>query len=107
MKDFFEKLKNMFKKVWKPVAVAFSLIFITKLGGLLSKWKSSIKGDIKEVKKEIKTETKEVGNKVTDIKEQEEKIKQSLVEKDSTVETLTEDNSNRKEELKSFLPDLD
>ena len=42
-----------------------------------------------------------------EVKEQEEKIKQSLVEKDSAVETLTEDNSNRKEELKSFLPDLD
>lgn len=106
MKDFFEKLKNMFKKVWKPIAVIFSLVFITKLGGLLSKWKSSIRRDIKEVKKEIKTETKEVDNKATDIKEQEEKLNQSLEEKDIQSEELKQENNKREESLKTFLPDL-
>ena len=87
--------------------MAFSLVFIVKIGGLLSKFRSSNKKEIKGIKKEIKEETKELGVKVEEVKEQEEKIKQSLVEKESTVETLTEDNSNRKEELKPFLPDLD
>ena len=107
MKNFFEKAKEIFKKIWKYLAMAFSLVFIVKIGGLLSKFRSSNKKEIKEIKKEIKEETKELGVKVEEVKEQEEKIKQSLVEKDSTVETLTEDNSNRKEELKPFLPDLD
>ena len=107
MKKFFEKVKEIFKKIWKYLVMAFSLVFIVKIGGLLSKFRSSNKKEIKEIKKEIKEETKELGVKVEEVKEQEEKIKQSLVEKDSTVETLTKDNSNRKEELKSFLPDLD
>ena len=107
MKKFFEKVKEIFKKIWKYLVMAFSLVFIVKIGGLLSKFRSSNKKEIKEIKKEIKEETKELGVKVEEVKEQEEKIKQSLVEKDSTVETLTEDNSNRKEELKPFLPDLD
>ena len=107
MKNFFEKVKEIFKKIWKYLAMAFSLVFIVKIGGLLSKFRSSNKKKIKEIKKEIKEETKELGVKVEEVKEQEEKIKQSLVEKDSTVETLSEDNSNRKEELKPFLPDLD
>ena len=107
MKNFFEKTKEIFKKIWKYLAVAFSLVFIAKIGGFLSKFRSSNKKEIKGIKKEIKEETKELGVKVEEIKEQEEKIKQSLVEKDSAVETLTKGNSNRKEELKSFLPDLD
>ena len=107
MKNFFEKTKEIFKKIWKYLAVAFSLVFIAKIGGFLSKFRSSNKKEIKEIKKEIKGETKELDVKVEEAKEQEEKIKQSLVEKDSTVETLTKDNSNRKEELKPFLPDLD
>ena len=107
MKKFFEKVKEIFKKIWKYLVMAFSLVFIVKIGGLLSKFRSSNKKEIKGIKKEIKEETKELGVKVEEVKEQEEKIKQSLVEKDSTVETLTEDNSNRKEELKPFLPDLD
>ena len=107
MKKFFEKVKEIFKKIWKYLVMAFSLVFIVKIGGLLSKFRSSNKKEIKEIKKKIKEETKELGVKVEEVKEQEEKIKQSLVEKDSAVETLTEGNSNRKEELKSFLPDLD
>ena len=107
MKNFFEKAKEILKKIWKYLAVAFSIVFIAKIGGFLSKFRSSNKKEIKEIKKEIKEETKELGVKVEEVKEQEEKIKQSLVEKESTVETLTEDNSNRKEELKPFLPDLD
>ena len=107
MKNFFEKVKEIFKKIWKYLVMAFSLVFIVKIGGLLSKFRSSNKKEIKGIKKEIKEETKELGVKVEEVKEQEEKIKQSLVEKESTVETLTEDNSNRKEELKPFLPDLD
>ena len=114
MKNFFEKTKEILKKIWKYLAVAFSIVFIAKIGGFLSKFRSSNKKEIKEIKKEIKEETKELGVKVEALlrvksftDEQEEKIKQSLVEKDSAVETLTEDNSNRKEELKSFLPDLD
>ena len=107
MKNFFEKVKEIFKKIWKYLAMAFSLVFIVKIGGLLSKFRSSNKKEIKGIKKEIKEETKELDVKVEEAKEQEEKIKQSLVEKESTVETLTEDNSNRKEELKPFLPDLD
>ena len=107
MKKFFEKVKEILKKIWKYLVMEFSLVFIVKIGGLLSKFRSSNKKEIKEIKKEIKEETKELGVKVEEVKEQEEKIKQSLVEKDSAVETLTEDNSNRKEELKSFLPDLD
>ena len=107
MKKFFEKVKEIFKKIWKYLVMAFSLVFIVKIGGLLSKFRSSNKKEIKGIKKEIKEETKELGVKVEEVKEQEEKIKQSLVEKESTVETLTEDNSNRKEELKPFLPDLD
>ena len=107
MKKFFEKVKGIFKRIWKYLAMAFSLVFIAKIGGLLSKFRSSNKKEIKEIKKEIKEETKELGVKVEEVKEQEEKIKRSLVEKESTVETLTEDNSNRKEELKPFLPDLD
>lgn len=107
MKNFFEKVKEIFNKIWKYLAVAFSIVFIAKIGGFLSKFRSSNKKEIKEIKKEIKEETKELGVKVEEVKEQEEKIKQSLVEKDSAVETLTEGNSNRKEELKPFLPDLD
>ena len=107
MKNFFEKTKEIFKKIWKYIAVAFSIVFIAKIGGFLFKFRSSNKKEIKEIKKEIKGETKELDVKVEEVKEQEEKIKQSLVEKDSAVETLTEGNSNRKEELKPFLPDLD
>ena len=51
MKDFFEKLKNMFKKVWKPIAVIFSLVFITKLGGLLSQMEILYKKGYKGSKK--------------------------------------------------------
>ena len=107
MKNFFENVKAILMKIRMYLAMSFSLVFIVKIGGLLSKFRSSNKKEIKEIKKEIKEETKELGVKVEEVKEQEEKIKQSLVEKDSAVETLTEGNSNRKEELKSFLPDLD
>ena len=90
MKNFFEKTKETFKKIWKYIAVAFSLVFIAKIGGFLSKFRSSNKKEIQGIKKEIKEETKELGVKVEEVKEQEEKIKQSLIEKDSAVETLTE-----------------
>ena len=106
MKEFFEKLKDFFNKMWKPITVVFSLIFITKIGGFLAKWKSSVKKEIKEVKKGIKTETKEVNNKVTDIKEQEEKLSQSLEEKDRKSEELKQEDNKRKEDLKTFLPNL-
>lgn len=106
MKEFFEKVKDFFNKMWKPIAVVFSLIFITKIGGLLANGKSSVRKEIKEVKKEIKTETKEVKEKVTDLKEQESKLNQSLEEKDIKSEELKEDNDRRKEDLKTFLPDL-
>ena len=51
MKNFFEKTKEILKKVWKYIAVAFSLVFIAKIGGFLSKFRSSNKKEIKEIKK--------------------------------------------------------
>ena len=30
MKNFFEKTKEIFKKIWKYIAVAFSIVFIAK-----------------------------------------------------------------------------
>ena len=54
MKNFFEKTKEIFKKIWKYLAVAFSIVFIAKIGGFLSKFRSSNKKEIKEIKKEIK-----------------------------------------------------
>lgn len=106
MKEFFTKAKEVLKRIWKPIAVMVSLISITKLGGFFSKWKSTIRRNTKEIKKEIKTEIKEVDTKVMNLKEQEKELTQSLEEKDKKSEELKLKNTEREEDLKTFLPNL-
>lgn len=104
--EIFTKIIEFFKKVWKYIAFAFTLIFITKIGGLLTKMRSSNKKEIKEVKKEIKKEVKQAEAKMEEVKEQEQELIQSLEKKDERVEQIIKDNTDRKEDLKTFLPDL-
>ena len=97
--EIFTKIIEFFKKVWKYIAFAFTLIFITKIGGLLTKMRSSNK-------KEIKKEAKQVEVKLEEVKEQEQELVQSLEKKDEKVEQIIKNNTDRKEDLKTFLPDL-
>lgn len=106
MMKIFTKIIEFFKKVWKYIAFAFTLVFITKIGGLLTKMRSSNKKEIKEVKKEIKKEVKQVEVKLEEVKEQEQELVQSLEKKDEKVEQIIKNNTDRKEDLKTFLPDL-
>ena len=106
MKEIFTGIAEFFKKIWKYLAMAFTLIFITKIGGILAKTRSSNKKEIKEIKKEIKEEIKQAEVKTEEVKEQEQELIQSLEKKDERVEQIIKDNTDRKEDLKTFLPDL-
>lgn len=100
MKEFFNKVADVFKKIWFVVFIPIGMFFISLFFN--KKDSSVIKEEIKEVKKDIKEEIKEVQK----TEEKIEEIEKTVIEKNEdlkqTIESNLDDKESRDKEASKF-----